>query len=76
MNEKAEIISRILTTLLESDDIDTAILTLSSIVERVSKERPYDFINAVKPCLAQGNATELTAIVDTYTALLPKGDRI
>lgn len=35
-----------------------------------------DFINAVKPCLAQGNATELTAIVDTYTALLPKGDRI
>ena len=35
-----------------------------------------DFINAVKPCLERGNATELTAIVDTYTALLPKGERI
>lgn len=41
MNEtatKTDIICSILTTILESDDIDNAILTLSSMVERVQKE--------------------------------------
>ena len=35
MNEKAEIITHILSTLLESNDIDQAILRLSNIINEV-----------------------------------------
>jgi hypothetical protein len=37
MDERSQLISQILTSILESDDIDTAILTLSAIVKRVSR---------------------------------------
>ena len=37
-NERAEIFSKIIEWLANSNDIDTAILTLSEIVERVTQE--------------------------------------
>lgn len=53
MNEKADIITNILNTILASDDIDKAILKLAAIIESVASQEAPPQTEPFQPTYSQ-----------------------